>query len=107
MHGSATNHTSFRGAPPPKINFFLSRIQHTARYQEIVEYITYHGISDFELTQVSNTDSKYKSYKLSVDVRDKELIMDPSVWPAGVVIEKWRQKNMSYNSNGSHFRRRT
>ena len=106
MHGSANTHTSFQGAPPPKIDFFLSRVQSTAKYQEVLQYITFHGITDFELTQVSNADSKFKSFKLSVDVRDKYKVMDPSVWPTGVAIEKWRSKMNSYNSHSYNNRRR-
>ena len=94
IHGTAAN-APFRGAPPPKIDFFVSRVAATAVLTEIEEYITSNGIVDFEFMQVSNDDSLYKSFKLSIDVRDRDIILNPAMWPEGVSIQKWKLRNES------------
>ena len=45
--------------------------------------------------QVSNDDSLYKSFKLSIDVRDRDIILNPAMWPEGVSIQKWKLRNES------------
>lgn len=92
VQGSATSNM-FKGAPPPRRDFFLSRVVSTTDDQVIKDYIRDKGINDFELQLVSNEHSIFKSYKLSVSVGDKIKVLSPDIWPQGVCVEKWRNRN--------------
>lgn len=92
VQGSGTSDV-FKGAPPPKRDFFLSRVVSTTDDQVIKDYIKDKGINNFDLQLVSNEHAIFKSYKLSVYVEDKTKVLSPDIWPQGVCVEKWRYRN--------------
>ena len=92
VQGSATS-DMFNGAPPPRRDFFLSRVVSTTDDQVIKDYIRDKGINNFELQLVSNENAIFKSYKLSVYAGDKNKVLSFDIWPQGVCIEKWRKRN--------------
>ena len=96
------------GAPPPRRDFFLSRVKRDTNDETIKEYINDKGIPNAELTVVSNVNAKYKSYRLSVCIDYKDKVMSSDMWPKGVCIERWRERtnatgvlNSSKNGDGS------
>ena len=89
--GGATN-TSFRGAPLPRRDLFVSRVDPGAEESEIRNHILSLGITDFELNLISNGTAPFKSFKLIVNVRDKDTVMSPDVWPEGVCIKRYRER---------------
>ncbi len=54
------------------------------------QYIRSKGVVIKDLVQTSHGDSVFNSFKLSVVVTDAEKVRDPSMWPSGVFIRKWR-----------------
>ena len=95
--GSGTN-TSFRGAPIPKRDLFISRIRPEVLELDIKNHIMALGVTDFELQLMSHEDHPYKSFKLTVNVLDKDSLMTPSIWPEGVCIKRFR-----YPVNRDHY----
>ena len=89
------------GAPPPKRDFFLSRVKKDTEDEVISTYIASKGIVNSELKLVSNADAKCKSYKLSVNVEYKDKVMCADMWPRGVCIEKWMHKGNRIGNNSS------
>ena len=94
------------GAPPPKRDFFLSRVKKDTQDEVISNYISSKGIENADLKLVSNEDAKYKSYKLSVCVGYKDKVMCADMWTRGVCIEKWFKRGYrqidtnSFNNGG-------
>ena len=92
VHGCARI-TTIRGAPPPKRYFFLSRLDCDTDTDMLKRYIDGKGVHNIELSVVSNVNARYKSYKLSVNIGDKDTIMCAEMWPSGTYIEKWRVRD--------------
>ena len=71
-------------------HLFLSRIDSEAEEQETREHLNSIGVIDFELSLISNETAPFKSFKLIVNLPDKDKVMSPNVWPAGVCIQRYR-----------------
>ena len=47
--------------------------------------------------QWCQTNAPFKSFKLSVDVKDMDTVMGPTYWPSGVCVERWHNRNKREN----------
>ena len=56
----------------------------------LIAYIEHSGVHNAELTLVSSEYSRYRSYKLPVNISDNDKIMRAEMWPNGTMIERWR-----------------
>ena len=63
------------------------------------KFIVDSGIGFVDLCLVSNENAKFKSYKLSVSLDDRDKIWSPNLWPKGSCIEKWKPKNNESKSS--------
>ncbi len=62
--------------------------------------LTYIVAKDFtvcDLVRMSHDDAKYNSFKLTVPVTEFEKLLEPDVWPSGVRIRRFREKQNSDN----------
>ena len=101
--GTATN-TSFRGAPPPKRDFLISRVDSSTDEHDIRDFLYFNAINNFDLIQVSHVNALFKSYKLSVNLPDKDIVLSPDMWPKNVCVQRFRERgNRGYNSNYSNY----
>ncbi len=82
--------TGLRAALLPNRDFFISRIHKDDGLDVTRQYIRSKRVVIKELVQTSHADSMFNSFKLSVAVTDVEKVRDPSLWPSGVFIRKWR-----------------
>ena len=97
--GTATN-TSFRGAPPPKRDLFVSRVDPDTEEQDIINHLNNLGVMNFELYPISRENAPFKSFKLIVNLPDKDIVMSPDVWPQDVCIQRYRERvNRDHYSN--------
>ena len=90
------------GGPPPKRDFFISRFGPSIQDSTVKDYIKDKGIANFELELVSKSIATFKSYKLSVPLDDKDKVLQPTMWPKNILVQKWRQKS-SYNNNAGNL----
>ncbi len=79
-----------RAAPLPQRDFFLSRVHKDDGLEVMEQYIKNKGITCKDLRLTSHVDSLFNSFKLSVVVTDASKIRDPGLWPAGMLIRKWK-----------------
>ncbi len=86
-HGAGTG---LRADPLPNRDFFISRIHKDDGLEVMRQYIRSEGVVIKDLAQTSHADSVFNSFKLSVVVTDVQKVRDPSMWPCGVFIRKWR-----------------
>ena len=89
-----------RGAPPPKRDFFISRVLPHTDDESFKKFICDNVVRNFELSLTSNSRAKFKSYKLSVDITDRDKVFRPEVWPMGVKLQRWRVRNDSEKRDG-------
>ncbi|CAL4225210.1 unnamed protein product, partial [Meganyctiphanes norvegica] len=86
--GTSTN-TNFQGAPPPpNMDFLISRVDPSTDEHDIRECLYFNGVNTFDLFQVSHVNSQFKSYKLSVNLPDKDIVLSPDMWPDGVCVQR-------------------
>ena len=77
--------------------FFISKLHTLTQDNVIKDYLKDNGLSNFDLQLVSNSVSTFKSYKLSVSMEDKDKVLQPTLWPKGILVQKWFQKSRYYN----------
>jgi hypothetical protein len=81
---------TIRGAPPPKRDYFISRVHSETDDDGLKKYISDKGVQNFNITLVSNANAMFKSYKLSVAISEQNKVLCPEMWPFGVCVQKWR-----------------
>ena len=79
-----------RAGPLPVRDFFVSRIQKEEGVEEVRAHMSGHNIMARDIVAKNNPDSKFNSFKVSVNVVDAEKFNNPDVWPVGVCVRRWR-----------------
>ncbi len=80
-----------RGALRMKRDSFVSCVHSKTDDEGLKTYIANKGLHDFNLTLVSNVNSTFKSYRLSVSINDKDKVLCPEMWPSGMCVQRWRE----------------
>ncbi len=89
------------GAHRPKRDFFFSRVYRDTADDDMRCSISSKGVNGVDLTLVSNVNSTFKSYKQSVLIVEQDKIMQTSLCPSGVCVEKWRSRSNANNGGKS------
>lgn len=76
--------------PLPVRDFFIYRVNKSEGVEAVRDHMKTHNIIARDIVAKNMADSKYSSFKVSVDVVDKENMMNPDMWPVGMCIRKWR-----------------
>ena len=75
-----------KAAPEPNHDVFIYRVDKSASDDSLYDYLIDKGITPNSLDCVSNPDSRYKSYKLSIPLSMYSTLYDPDMWPEGLRI---------------------
>lgn len=96
MGNSSSNVASrgFRGAPEPDRHLFIYRVEKSASEDDISDYLQGQNISFRSVACLSNPDSKFKSFRLTVAVSNYKQLFDDSLWPQGVRVRSYRPPNV-------------
>ena len=89
VHGKKGDSTTLKR----KIQGKASRVMNDTSTEHMKEYLASVGISSIEMTCVSKPIAAYKSFKLCVPVTLKDKVMNETLWPSGVCVKKWSEKN--------------
>ena len=74
----------------------MSRIQKDEGVEEVRAHMAGYNIMALDIVAKNNPDSKFNSFKVSVNVVDADKFSDPDVWPVAVYvrnIELWLMNN--------------
>ena len=94
-------HTSLRGGP--KITeLFIFNVCPDTSDNDLKDFIENEGIEILSLNCISHQESIMKSFKLSVDVKFKDTIMEADFWPEGIACRKYFRPRIN-NNVFSHF----
>jgi hypothetical protein len=66
------------------MELFLFRLDKDTKTEDVQEYLHDQGLKVLKLECVSNGAARYKSYKLTIDFKDSEQVLDETFWPDGV-----------------------
>ena len=79
----------FCGAPEPSRDLFIYRVGNNTTTEVLKDYIEELNVTVRDLQCVSNDESKFKSFKLTVPISNFKQLFDESIWPAGVRVRKF------------------
>ena len=68
----------------------MSRIQKEEGVEEVRAHMAGYNTMARDIVAKNNPDSKFNSFKVSVNVADVEKFYNPDVWPVGVYVRRWR-----------------
>ena len=88
IEGTASG-SNVRGAPPRTRELFIYRVDKETSDDEVRMWISKQKVKIVNFELLSHTDSKYKSYKLSVSIPDYLHLYKPGHWPIGVCIARY------------------
>ncbi len=87
--GTVNDAGRFKGAPAPGRSFFVSRVDSEASPDDLRSYLSGRSIDVRDLVCISHTNSKYKSFKLTVPASQSQDLLSPEMWPEGVNVRKY------------------
>ena len=90
--GQATN-SKLKGAPLPSRDVFIYRVDKNTTVDILSEYISENSIDFREIECVSHEDAKYKSFRLTVSIKDLDKIFNEALWPSGVMVRRFYKPN--------------
>ena len=99
IYGSDLDNKSYSSLP--NRDFYISRINSDIKLDSIKDYISNKNIKIIDIKLVSNKESKFNSYKLTVDINTANTILNASIWPYAVCISKWYNRKLPYNDTDS------
>lgn len=88
---------AFRGAPEPKRDLFIYRVDKETEMDDLKSHIGDQGFTIRDLVLISHKEAAFKSYKLSVPVSEYNNLFDDNIWPEGVRIRKFVSPPSSYS----------
>ena len=89
--GLATG-TGLRSAPLPNRDFFVYRVHKEDGVDKIKAFLTSKKINVKEVELTSHLNAKFNSFKVTVDIKDADVITNASFWEKGICVRKWFQK---------------
>ena len=88
------------GAPEPIREIFLYRVRQDIERDVIASYLEKYNVICHDVTQMSNSDAKFKSFKITVPVSQMKHVMKADFWPENVRVRKWLRKKESEKEEG-------
>ena len=82
VYGTRTD-GSLKGAKRTT-DLFVFRLEKNTKTEEVHEYLQNKGLEVMDLICVSNENSRFRSFKLTVDFNHSEQVMDGTFWPEGI-----------------------
>ena len=91
---------SLKGAPEPSRDIFVYRVQKDTADSEITDYVKDQNISIRSIEKMSNTESKFDSFRLEVSVSDMYRLFEPNFWPEGICVRKFFRPKQKVTDDG-------
>lgn len=85
--------TGFRGAPEPDRHLFIYRVENDVSVDSLEDWLKRNDITYRTISCISNDQAKFKSFKLTVSVTQFKQLFVANLWPNGVRVRPFRQKN--------------
>ena len=95
------DYCSLEGAPPPPRHLFVSRIT-KGNSSSIAKYLKDKSIDVYRVELKSHTDSKFKSFKITLSKNDVNNVLNESFWPHGIRCNKWNEPKSISGDNFSN-----
>ena len=87
-----SHNARFKGAPEPSRDLFVYRVHTDTGLNDIRSYLQAASINIRGLDCISNAESKFKSFRLTVSIKDNNTLLNEKFWPSGVRIRRFHIK---------------
>ena len=95
MGTASPSSTSIKGAPHPRKEFFVFRLEKSTSTEHLLNFVREKGIKPVDAVEVSHPHAKFKSFKLTVEVSDVDRVLDSDCWPRGIGVRRYRPSRSS------------
>lgn len=90
--GNAQN-TGLRAGPLPNRDFFVSRVHKEDGMEKIRRFLLGRKIDLRNIKQTSHPSSMCNSFRITVSLKDAEIVTKSDFWETGIRIRKWQERN--------------
>lgn len=87
--GKKSNINNFKGAPEPKRDLFIYRVDASTECEHIRNHVVDQDIVVHNIERLSHESSMFRSFKLTVGVSDYKRLLSDDIWPTGVRVRKY------------------
>ena len=92
------------GAPEPSRDIFVYRTIKGTQEQDIHEYLESKNVDPRTISEVSNEDAKFSSFKVELKVSDIDTVLKADFWPQGICVRRfYRPRSSSEKENNKHY----
>ena len=92
--GKGTSNT-LSGAPPPIRDYFVYRVAKDATEDTLKQHLMDMNVPFKDIKKISNDDSKFSSFKLTIPFDEVSKVLDAGTWPAGIQVRKFFSKSLN------------
>jgi len=89
MIGSGAARPGFAGAPEPNRHLFVFRANPGTSTENVRDHIVSKGVKVIEISNVSHTNAKYRSFKVTIPVSSMDTLLAENMWPPGICVRKY------------------
>ena len=94
----SSNDCPIKGASEPLRDIFVSRVVRSSTSESLQTYLQSNGIKVREVKQISHIDSKFKSFKVSIDKSSYSDVFNKELWNSGVNVCKYKDYTKNTNN---------
>lgn len=94
--------SGLKGAPPPKRDFFIYRVDKGETRERVSDHLKCLGVDIIHLERTSHEDANFASFRLTTYIGSLETIMNPDNWPQGIRVRPFYQKRTSSFPNNNN-----
>ncbi len=75
------------------INIMVKYVSKRFGDDEMKKYVVDEGVEVHSVETVSHANAKTKSFRIEIDFKDKDKVLNPEFWPTGIGLKVWRHRN--------------
>lgn len=95
--------SGLKGAPPPKRDFFVYRVDKGETKERVIDHLKCLGVDAINIERTSHEDAKFASFRLTTNREFLDVVMNPDNWPEGIRVRPFYQKRIaSFQNNDNH-----
>ena len=91
--------STLKGAPRYS-HLFVFRVEKNTEDKVVKEYIKGKGVAFHEVKCISNAESVYKSYKVTILLKDKDRVLSADFWPDDIGCREFIPGRKRRDENG-------
>ena len=88
-----------KGAPEPSRDLFVYRVDKLVTDEDISSYLSDNGVEVRAIKLVSNSESRFASFKVELKVSDINKVLASDFWPEGICVRRFYTRRAGNQGN--------